>query len=101
MLNPKCGGHSRKFPNNPSGTVYSEETLTRCLADIPCNRKSMVTTFSSSVMSRTVRSYLTERPARTESKFYDNTLSCYSFSKKPEPSGGAYRLRGGKSGLHR
>ncbi|MCR5676007.1 MAG: pyridoxal phosphate-dependent aminotransferase [Lachnospiraceae bacterium] len=68
-------------PNNPSGVVYSEETLTRLAAML---------TDASKRFGRTIF-LLSDEPYREivfdgkeapyVSKFYDHTLSCYSFSK--------------------
>ncbi len=68
-------------PNNPSGVVYSEETLTR-LASILTDAEKR---FGHDIF------LISDEPYREiafdgnvvpyPSKFYDNTLSCYSFSK--------------------
>ncbi len=81
MLTEKVAAVLINTPNNPSGTVYSTETL-RTLA---------------SVMTRKQEEYghdiflISDEPYREivfagvdspyPSRFYDNTLSCYSFSK--------------------
>ncbi len=81
MLSPKTGAVLINTPNNPSGIVYSEETLTR-LANI-LTRKSAEYGHDIFIIS--------DEPYREivfdgiscpyASKYYDNTLSCYSFSK--------------------
>ncbi len=81
MLTKKVAAVLINTPNNPSGVVYSTETI-RTLAEI---------------MSRKQEEYghdiflISDEPYREivfagvdspyPSKFYDNTLSCYSFSK--------------------
>ena len=81
MLTEKVAAVLINSPNNPSGTVYSTETL-RTLA---------------AIMTRKQEEYghdiflISDEPYREivfagvdspyPSKFYDNTLSCYSFSK--------------------
>ncbi|NEG69795.1 pyridoxal phosphate-dependent aminotransferase [Bifidobacterium choloepi] len=80
-FNPNVAAVLINTPNNPSGAVYSEETLTRL----------------GELMRRKQREYghdiflISDEPYREivfdgktqpyPSKFYDNTLSCYSFSK--------------------
>lgn len=68
-------------PNNPSGVVYSKETL-ETLAAILCRKQEE---FGHEIF------LISDEPYREisfdgndvpyPSKFYDNTLSCYSFSK--------------------
>ena len=81
MLTERVAAVLINSPNNPSGTVYSTETL-RTLA---------------AIMTRKQEEYghdiflISDEPYREivfagvdspyPSKFYDNTLSCYSFSK--------------------
>lgn len=81
MLTEKVAAVLINTPNNPSGTVYSAETLRRLAA----------------VMTEKAEKYghdiflISDEPYREivfagvdapyPSQFYDNTLSCYSFSK--------------------
>ncbi|MCD8039073.1 MAG: pyridoxal phosphate-dependent aminotransferase [Lachnospiraceae bacterium] len=81
LLNPKTMAVLINTPNNPSGTVYSTETIRRLAA----------------VLEEKQREYghdifiISDEPYRDiifegvdspyVSKFYDNTLSCYSFAK--------------------
>ena len=68
-------------PNNPSGVLYSEETLTR-LADL-LTRKSQE--FGHNVFLISDEPYreiiFDGRKAPYVAKFYPHTLTCYSFSK--------------------
>lgn len=81
MMNPSVAAVLINTPNNPSGIVYTTETITR-LAEI---------------MSKKQKEYgheiflITDEPYRElvfagadapfVSKFYDNSICCYSFSK--------------------
>lgn len=81
MLNEKTAAILINTPNNPSGAVYSAETLTKL----------------SGLLMRKQKEYghdifiISDEPYREivfdgvdapyVSKFYDNTLSCYSYSK--------------------
>ena len=81
MINEKTMAVLVNTPNNPSGVAYSTDTLTR-LAEI--------LTAKSKEFGHTVY-LLSDEPYREivfkgadapyVSKFYDHTLSCYSFSK--------------------
>lgn len=81
MLNEKVMAVIVNTPNNPSGVAYSTQTLTR-LAQILKDK--------SEEYGHTIY-LLSDEPYREivfkgadapyVSKFYDNTLSCYSFSK--------------------
>ena len=80
-LNPGTAAVLINTPNNPSGAVYSAETLTR-LAEV-LNAKQ--TEYGHDIF------LIADEPYREivfdggdqpySSKFYDNTLSCYSYSK--------------------
>ena len=80
-LNPGTAAVLINTPNNPSGAVYSAETLTR-LAEV-LNAKQ--TEYGHDIF------LIADEPYREivfdggdqpyPSKFYDNTLSCYSYSK--------------------
>ena len=81
MMNEKVMAVLVNTPNNPSGVAYSTETLTRL---------SQILTDKSKEYGHTIY-LLSDEPYREivfkgadapyVSKFYDNTLSCYSFSK--------------------
>lgn len=81
MLNPNVMVILINTPNNPSGVVYSAETLTR-LAEI---LKAKEQEYGHDIY------IISDEPYREiafdgvevpyTSKFYDNTISCYSFSK--------------------
>lgn len=68
-------------PNNPSGVVYSEETLAR-LADV-CRRKERE--FGHSIFLISDEPYreicFDGKAVPYTAKFYENELTCYSFSK--------------------
>ncbi|MCR4763589.1 MAG: pyridoxal phosphate-dependent aminotransferase [Lachnospiraceae bacterium] len=68
-------------PNNPSGVVYSEETLKR-LASFLENRSQRFGHRIFLISDEPYREIVFDgREAPYVSKFYDHTLSCYSFSK--------------------
>ena len=81
MLNPKVMAILINTPNNPSGVVYSEETLTK-LAQV---LKAKEAEYGHDIY------IISDEPYREivfdgsvvpyTSKYYDNTISCYSFSK--------------------
>ena len=81
MLNPKVNAVLINTPNNPSGVVYSAETLTK-LANILREKQEE---YGHDIF------ILSDEPYREivfngkivpyTSKFYANTISCYSFSK--------------------
>ena len=81
MLTPAVQAVLINTPNNPSGAVYSAETLTR-LAEV-LNAKQ--TEYGHDIFLIADEPYREivfdggEQPY--PSKFYDNTLSCYSYSK--------------------
>lgn len=81
MLNEKTKAVLVNTPNNPSGIVYSAETLSR-LAEI-LKRKSEVYGHEIYLISdEPYREIVFEGvEAPYVSKYYDNTISCYSFSK--------------------
>lgn len=68
-------------PNNPSGAVYSEATL-RCLAEM---MKSREREFGHAIFLISDEPYreicFDGKTVPYTAKFYDNTLTCYSFSK--------------------
>lgn len=81
MLNPNVMAILINTPNNPSGVVYSAETLTK-LAQI---LKAKEVEYGHDIY------IISDEPYREivfdgvevpyTSKYYDNTISCYSFSK--------------------
>lgn len=81
MINQKTAAVLVNTPNNPSGAVYSEETLTRLAA---------VMTEKSAQYGHTIY-LISDEPYREivfdgktqpyVSRYYPNTISCYSFSK--------------------
>lgn len=81
MINEKTAAILINTPNNPSGIVYSKETLTK-LSDI-LNQKQEEYEHEIFIISdepyREI--FFDGNEVPYVSKFYDNTLSCYSFSK--------------------
>lgn len=81
MLNEKTAAVLINSPNNPSGAVYSAETLKK-LAEL-LNRKQKEYGHDIFIISdepyREIVFTGVESPYI--SRFYDNTLSCYSYSK--------------------
>lgn len=81
LLNPKTMAVLINTPNNPSGTVYSTETLKKLAAILEEKQKE----YGHDIF------IISDEPYRDiifegvdspyVSKFYDNTLSCYSFAK--------------------
>jgi aspartate aminotransferase len=80
-LNPKTMTVLINTPNNPSGTVYSTETIKKLAAVLESKQKE----YNHDIF------IISDEPYRDiifdgvdapyVSKFYDNTLSCYSFAK--------------------
>ena len=81
MMNEKVKAVLINSPNNPTGVVYSEETICR-LADI-LNRKSKEYGHDIFIISDEPYREIAFKGVDVPyiSKYYDNTLSCYSFSK--------------------
>ncbi len=81
MMNEKTMALLVNTPNNPSGAVYSAETLT-ALADL---LKKKQEEYGHDIFIISDEPYREIVFAGVEapyvSKFYDNTLSCYSYSK--------------------
>ena len=68
-------------PNNPSGIVYSEETIKK-LAEVLERKQKEYGHDIFLISDEPYREILFDgRKAPYPSKYYDNTLSCYSFSK--------------------
>lgn len=81
MITEKTKAVLVNTPNNPSGIVYSAETLTRLAETL--KRKSEE--FGDTIYLISDEPYreiiFDKKEAPYVSKFYDNTISCYSFSK--------------------
>lgn len=81
MLNEKTAAILINTPNNPSGAVYSAETL-KALADLLYRKQKE---YGHDIFIISDEPYREIVFAGVEapyvSKFYDNTLSCYSYSK--------------------
>lgn len=81
MFNPNVAAVLINTPNNPSGVVYSKETLTR-LADYLYKKQEEYGHDIFLISDEPYREIIFEGvDAPYVSKFYDNTLSCYSYSK--------------------
>lgn len=81
MMNPKVQAVLINTPNNPSGVAYSSATLTR-LADILREKQEEYGHEIFLISDEPYREIVFEGvDAPYVSAFYDNTLSCYSFSK--------------------
>lgn len=81
MLNENVMAVLVNTPNNPSGIVYSTETVTR-LADVLRRKQEEYGHDIFLISDEPYREIIFDGvDAPYVSKFYDNTLSCYSFSK--------------------
>ncbi len=81
MLNPNVQAVLINTPNNPSGIAYSSETLTK-LADILRAAQEEYGHEIFLISDEPYREIVFKgSDAPYVSKFYDNTISCYSFSK--------------------
>ena len=81
MLNPNVQAVLINTPNNPSGIAYSSETLSR-LAEIMSEAQERYGHEIFLISDEPYREIVFDgADAPYVSKFYDNTLSCYSFSK--------------------
>ncbi len=81
MLSPKVMAVLINTPNNPSGVVYSAETL-RKLADILRERSAEYGHDIYLISDEPYREIVFDGvEAPCVSAFYDNTIMCYSFSK--------------------
>lgn len=81
MLTEKVMAVLINTPNNPSGVVYAEETLER-LADILRERSERYGHDIYLISDEPYREIVFDhREAPCVSRFYDNTIMCYSFSK--------------------
>lgn len=81
MLNPKVMAILINTPNNPSGIVYSEETIQK-LSEILQEKQQEFGHDIFLISDEPYREIVFDGvKAPYVSKYYDNTLSCYSFSK--------------------
>lgn len=81
MLNPNVQAILINSPNNPSGIVYSTETITR-LAQILTEKQEEYGHDIYLISDEPYREIVFEETdSPFISKFYDNTICCYSFSK--------------------
>ncbi|MDD6394849.1 MAG: pyridoxal phosphate-dependent aminotransferase [Firmicutes bacterium] len=81
MLNEKVAAVLINTPNNPSGIVYSTETITR-LADILRRKQEEYGHDIFLISDEPYREIVFDGvDSPYVSKFYSNTLSCYSYSK--------------------
>ena len=81
MMNPNVQAILINSPNNPSGIVYSRETITR-LAQILTEKQEEYGHDIYLISDEPYREIVFEgTDSPFISKFYDNTICCYSFSK--------------------
>lgn len=81
LLNPKTMALLVNTPNNPSGTVYSTETIKR-LAQLLEEKQQEYGHDIFLISDEPYRDIIFEGvDAPYISKYYDNSLSCYSFAK--------------------
>jgi aspartate aminotransferase len=81
MMTPNVQAVLINSPNNPSGVVYSEETLER-LASILRKKQTEYGHDIFLISDEPYREIVFDgKEAPYPSRYYDNTISCYSFSK--------------------
>lgn len=81
LLNPNVQAIMVNTPNNPSGIVYSEETIVK-LCELLKSKQQEYGHDIFIISDEPYREILFEgAPSIYISKYYDNCLSCYSFSK--------------------
>ncbi len=81
MFNPKVAALLINTPNNPSGVVYSSQTIS-LLADYLYKKEKEYGHDIFIISDEPYREIVFDGvDAPYVSKFYDNTLSCYSYSK--------------------
>ena len=81
MINEKTMAVLINTPNNPSGIVYSEDTIKK-LADILREAQKKYSHAIYIISDEPYREIVFDgKEAPCLPKFYDNTISCYSFSK--------------------
>lgn len=81
MLNPKVMAVLINTPNNPSGIVYSEETIKRLAGILEAKQKE----YGHDIFIISDEPYreivFDGKKCPYVSRYYDNSISCYSFSK--------------------
>lgn len=81
LLNPRTMAVLINTPNNPSGTVYSVETMKKLAAILEAKQKE----FGHDIFLISDEPYrdiiFDDVESPYVSKYYDNSLSCYSFAK--------------------
>ena len=101
MLTPAVQAVLINTPNNPSGAVYSAETLRRMAALLLQKEKA----FGHDIWLISDEPYreiaFDGREVPYASRFYPRTISCYSFSKSLSDSRRAHRLCGREPGKRR
>ena len=81
MLNPNVAAVIMNSPNNPSGVVYSDETLKR-LSQILEDKQKEYGHDIFIISDEPYREIVFDgKEAPYPSLYYDNTISCYSYSK--------------------
>lgn len=81
MLNPNVQAILINTPNNPTGIAYSKETIKK-LADILYKKQEEYHHDIFLISDEPYREIVFDgREIAYPSKFYDNSISCYSFSK--------------------
>ena len=79
-INPHTKGIVINSPNNPSGAVYSEETI-RKLATLLNQKQEEYDSQIFLLADEPYREVVYDVEVPFATKFYDNTLVCYSYSK--------------------
>ena len=79
-INPHTKGIVINSPNNPSGAVYSEETI-RKLATLLNQKQEEYGSQIFLLADEPYREVVYDVEVPFATKFYDNTLVCYSYSK--------------------
>lgn len=80
-INPNTAAVLINTPNNPSGAVYSEETLIK-MADLLKSKQDEYGHDIFLVSDEPYREIVFDgKTAPYPAKYYDNTLTCYSYSK--------------------
>lgn len=81
MMNPNVSAVLINSPNNPSGIVYSEDTL-KALADILGRKQTEYGHEIFLISDEPYREIVFDgKECPYPSRYYDNSLSCYSYSK--------------------
>jgi aspartate aminotransferase len=79
-INPHTKGIVINSPNNPSGAVYSEATIQR-LAELLTKKQEEFGTQIFLLADEPYREVVYDVEVPFVTKYYDNTLVCYSYSK--------------------